>query len=138
MNALMFAASPRTAFLLYVPRTGFPLCLFQVMVPPQGEPLWDFAYPMLGGPIDPKISDINQKIDYSLSVVGWPMHPTVLRDSAKCVLQDICNRYSSRPLTNAQNGRVQQFVTKVNVYCWYKALPALPVTWVLQPRFDGI
>jgi hypothetical protein len=79
-------------------------------------------------------STIDQQVRYLLEKMQqypeWPnASPNSLRENAKRILKRIWDVNEASPLTNPQRRRVQQFVARVDEYCWQKGLPALPVAW---------
>ena len=110
-------------------------CSFLVMAPPPEEPFYDISIPVLGFAADNQACYLFQKLDMSRLLPFWPTNPSLLRNSATLILQDICDRTGPFPLTNAQTRRIQQIVLRVDEFCWLKGLPALPVTWYYPMPF---
>jgi hypothetical protein len=79
-------------------------------------------------------STIDEQSQYLLEKMryypDWPnASPNSLRENAKRILKRIWDVNEACPLTNPQRRRVEQFVARVDGYCWQKGLPALPVDW---------
>ena len=126
----MIAAPTRTALPMYVARFGLSLCSFLVRTPPVQEPYWPPSQAVFWCMVDGKMFSLFQNIELAFVLFNWPNDPSILRDSAKYILQDICLQFANRLLTDAENRRVQQLVARVDEYCWLKGLPTLPVDWI--------
>src|SRR5271170_695618 len=99
-----------------------------VMKPPLNEPILPIDQRVFGSSIDDQIYDASYCMQFSVSIPNWPMPPSVLRDSIKCILQRVCDINVPYPLNNQQKQRVQELVARTDEYCRQMGLLPLPVS----------
>src|SRR5208282_911004 len=89
-DALMSIAAPtRTVVPMYVARFVLVLCSFLVMIPRVQGPYWPPSQAVFWCTVDGKIYSLFQNIELAFALVNWPNDPSILRDSAIYILQDI-------------------------------------------------